>query len=364
MALRPSYRFFFIIILGLSIHSHSSTSFAFPADFDGDGKSDPTVWRGTTGIWYVKVSSGICPSQMTPIGGAGCQMQWGGSAFGDQPISGDFDADGKSDFIVIRPEHEPSPPYGSPRVMKRWYIRYSSGPAYIIVGFGDLTDIADEGDRDNNGYSDMLVYRPTVSGVFKFKVREFTLPPGGISIYDTFGYNPSAGASFGTPINPVSKDFGILFPVGASEASVYLRILNYTPTVNRTLWSMTPRTGSPAFQADDSTVPFSDAPAPGNFFGTSGAELVLWRASTGNWRIKDREGILPDQNIQWGLSGGIPIAGDFIGGDGVNETTVWRPSEGNWYVKPNGTTCPPNFTYLGWGACVLQWGLSGDVPIS
>ena len=364
MTLRPSVHFFLSTLLGFASSLYAVTTFAFPADFDGDGKSDPTVWRGSTGIWYVKASSGTCPSQMTSIGGAGCQLQWGGSAFGDQPISGDFDADGKSDFIVIRPEYEPSPAYGSPRVMKRWYIRYSSGPVYIIVGFGDLSDIADEADRDQNGYSDMLVYRPSVAGSFKFRVREFTLP-GTISIYDTFGYNPPSGASYGSPIDPISKDYGSLGgPVSNPEAAAYLRIINYTPSNNRTVWSLTPRGGAPLYQQDDSSVPFSDVVAPGNFGGGTGAELVLWRGSSGNWRIRYLEGGLPDQNIQWGLSGDIPIAGDFIMGDGVNEPTVWRPSEGNWYVKPNGTTCPPNFSYVGWGACTLQWGLNGDVPIS
>ncbi|CDH44337.1 FG-GAP repeat domain-containing protein [Candidatus Contendibacter odensensis] len=59
-------------------------------DYDGDGITDFTVWRGAgsggwEGTWFVKPSSGQCPSYMTPISGGGCYKQWGLS--GDVPVS-------------------------------------------------------------------------------------------------------------------------------------------------------------------------------------------------------------------------------------------------------------------------------------
>jgi len=59
---------------------------------------------------------------------------------------------------------------------------------------------------------------------------------------------------------------------------------------------------------------------------------------------------------------------DFTG-DGTTDLALWEPSSGNWYVKttesagPN-HTCPPCFSYYGYGGCVAQWGLPGDTPRS
>lgn len=53
-------------------------------DYDGDGINDPTVWRETNGTWFIKPSTGICPSYSTPYGIGGCSKQWG--LTGDKPI--------------------------------------------------------------------------------------------------------------------------------------------------------------------------------------------------------------------------------------------------------------------------------------
>ena len=49
-----------------------------PADFDGDGKSDPTIYRPGSGLWFIARSRANYGSALA--------VQWGNNAHGDVPI--------------------------------------------------------------------------------------------------------------------------------------------------------------------------------------------------------------------------------------------------------------------------------------
>ena len=59
------------------------------------------------------------------------------------------------------------------------------------------------------------------------------------------------------------------------------------------------------------------------------------------------------QAHQWGLSGDVPVTGDFDG-DGRTELTVYRPSDGYWFVRFSSH----EYSVATHGE--FQWGLPGD----
>jgi hypothetical protein len=85
-------------------------------DWDGDGKTDFAVWRASTGFWYIAYAAG----------GFGI-VNFGSSAFGDIPLSGDWDGDGKTDIAIWRPTDGV------------WYVSLSGG-GFSFVAFGTNGD--------------------------------------------------------------------------------------------------------------------------------------------------------------------------------------------------------------------------------
>jgi hypothetical protein len=95
--------------------------FFFPIDVDGDGKQDMMVQRGVNGqrVFFVRRSS---DGQMY-------SLAWGNSSF---PLFGDYDGDGKTDFVSRQVD--------SGSGVYHWWIFESATQTHRIVDFGKTGD--------------------------------------------------------------------------------------------------------------------------------------------------------------------------------------------------------------------------------
>jgi hypothetical protein len=240
------------------------TDVVVPADYDGDGRIDVAVWRpsqGTSeGIWY------IVPSSAQP--GSYQVRQWGVQT--DRPYPADYDGDGKEDIAVWRPDSG------------IWYVLPTGSPGtYTSTQWGLATDIPVAADYDGDGRTDIAVWRPGM---------------------------------------------GVWYIMPSSKPGTY----------DSTQWGVS-----------------TDIPVPADYDGDGKTDIAVWRPSEGNWYILTTNS--PGYTrTQWGVPTDIPVPFDYDG-DGKTDIAVWRPGTGVWYILPSSS---PG-TYVG-----IRWGVPSDVPLS
>jgi len=270
-----------------------------PADFDGDGRTDMSVFRPTTGAWYIRNS----------LDETNRFQQWNW-ATQDRFIPGDFDADGRTDLAVFRVRDSV------------WYIQQSSDDTILVRQWGMEGDVPLTGDFDGDGMSDIAVFRPS-NGVW-------------------YALNSSDGTWTGTQWG-VSSDRvvpGDYDGDGTTDLAVF-RPSNGTWYIRL------------SFDGSLETLPWgvgSDRAVPGDYDGDGLTDIAVYRPSEGKWYIH----FSSDESLrvmQWGNSTDRPAPGDYDG-DGVTDVAVFRPSDGMWYAMRSSNQT------LQMG----RWGAIGDVP--
>ena len=233
-----------------------------PGDYDGDGKTDPAVWRN--GVFYVLRSSNNS-----------VLVQSWGQAGDDARVIADYDGDKKTDFAVLRRTANP----GDPAV---WYILDSSTNTGRALHWGVTGDVGVIGDYDGDGQNDVTIYRPSTNTYYVRRSRDGAL---------------------------MARQWG-----------------TFT----------------------------SDAIAPGDYDGDGTTDFAVFRFTTGAWYIlNSSNGTIRSQFF--GASGDEAVPGDYDG-DGKTDLAVTRsgPNGLEWYISQSGN---------GGAVQALQWGVGSDYEV-
>ncbi|MGI8812583.1 MAG: glycoside hydrolase domain-containing protein [Pyrinomonadaceae bacterium] len=208
----------------------ANTDLIAPGDYDGDGKTDYAVYRPNGGVWYSLGKGGVVAIR-----------QFGSD--GDIPVPGDYNCDGKTDIALFRPSNGV------------WYIANSDSlGTYTIVQFGQNGDKPVQADFDGDGKTDIAIWRPSTGDWYVLK---------------------STTGSF------IGYKFGISI----------------------------------------------DKPAQGDYDGDGKADYAVFR--DGIWYIlQSTNGFTA---FHFGATGDMPVSADYDG-DGRADPSVYRPSTGAWYL--------------------------------
>lgn len=247
------------------------------ADFDGDGKTDVSVFRPSTGVWYA-LNSSNGQAQITQFG-----------ATGDIPASKDYDGDGTTDIGIFRPS------------TGVWYYFRSSDSTVGIAQFGASGDIPAAGDYDGDGVTDLAVFRPSTGVWYIFQSSNNQAQ---ITLFGLDGDIPTAGDYDGD---------------GRYDIAVFRPSDGFWYRLNSGSGSSTIQFGAEG-----------DIPTTGDYDGDGKNDQAVFRPSTGVWYwLKSGDGSVGI--TQFGANGDIPAAGDYDR-DGRSDLAVFRPSSGVWYV--------------------------------
>ena len=251
-------------------------------DYDGDGRADVSVFRPSSGVWYLNRSTqGFSAAQF--------------GQSGDAIAPGDFDGDGKTDLAVFR------------SATGVWYRLNSATNTVSTTAFGQSGDVARPGDFDGDGRADIAVFRPS-SGVW-------------------YRLNSSNGAFAATAFGQ-SGDVPV---VGDFDGDQKTDLTVFRPSTGA--WYRLSSNGGAVV-----TTQFGqsgDVPVAADYDGDTRADIAVFRPATGVWyRLNSNGGGFVA--TQFGQSGDAPVAADYDG-DAKADIAVFRPSNGTWYrLSSNG----------------------------
>lgn len=273
--------------------------------------SDLAVWRSSNGTWYV----------LGGPGSSGVIFSWGQA--GDEPIPGDFDGDGKTDFSVFRPGTGTCP------CAVTWYIIYSSTGAWSIFQYAMNGDLPAQADYDGDGRTDPAIYRPPTGGA----TNGVWHIQGTSAGYYTHNWGETGDI-------PASADYD-----GDGKADLAV----WRPTESK-FYSINSSNGN----WNTPVIGQSGTPVSSDYDGDGRADFAIYDQATANWYVRSNtDGAI--STTQWGAGGDLPVQNDYDG-DGKVDFAVWTPSGtnvGRWHIRNSSNGSERN----------QPWGQAGDTPV-
>ncbi|HKP69525.1 MAG TPA: PQQ-dependent sugar dehydrogenase [Pyrinomonadaceae bacterium] len=269
------------------------------SDFDGDLRTDVSVFRPSSGIWYI----------LNSRDGSNRIQNFGLN--GDIPMPEDYDGDLIADIAVYRPSSG------------QWYYYRSSDGTVGSAIFGTTGDIPTAGDYDGDLKADLSVYRPSTSTWYVLPSRTL------IAAQRTFGIDGDI---------PVVGDYD---GDGRSDMAIF------RPANGTWYWGNAFNDGIVQRQFGLN----GDLPTQGDFDGDYKTDVAVFRPSEGVWYTTKSLGSTI-QVTPWGANGDLPVVGDYDG-DGVSDISVFRPANGVWYRLSSSNE----------DTVYTHFGTDGDVPV-
>jgi hypothetical protein len=237
------------------------------ADFDGNGTTDLSVFRPSTGAWYV----GTNPPVYLGLSG-------------DSPVPCDYDGNGTAEVAVFRDG--------------AWYVG-SNAPVFL----GLQGDVPVPGDYAGTGTCQMAVYRPSTGAWYVGNNAPVFLGlPGDIPVpgnYDGSGkteiavYRPSTGAWYVGSNAPLYLGLSGDVPVpGDYDGNGTTDLAVYRPSTGA--WYV--GSNAPVYLGLS-----GDVPVPGDYDGNGTTDLGVFRPSTGAWYVG------ANAPVYLGISGDVPL---------------------------------------------------------
>lgn len=254
------------------------------SDFDGDGRTDISVYRPQTGVWYL---SGTTRGVFA--------YQWGISV--DTPVPADYDKDGTTDVAVYRSGQQSA-----------FYILRSSTLTVSGYAWGTNGDMPIVRDYDGDKAADVAVYRPSTGNWFVVNTT------GGVSIVN-HGLQGDI---------PIAGDFD-----GDEKADMVV--------FRNGVWHIRKSSGGNSAYGWGTAT---DKAVPADYDGDGRDDIAVYRPSNGIWYVL-RSSDWGVRTAQWGISTDQPVPGDYDG-DGRSDYAVYR--SGVWWIlKSSGGTYAEQF---------------------